>query len=88
MKLKYKFVINELGDSFVAVPIDDYNSEFNGVLKFDKNSVFVIEKLNDEISYEALIQSVSDNFSLTNDEAKNAVEDLLAELRNNSLLEE
>ncbi len=88
MKLKYTFMINELGDSFVAVPMSDSLESFNGVLKLNEGGAFIIETLNNEISYEDLCAKVAEKFSITVEEAKENMEPLFEKLREENLIEE
>ncbi len=88
MKLKFNFMINELGDSFVAVPMSDSVESFNGVLKLNEGGAFIIETLNNEISYEDLCAKVAEKFSITVEEAKENMEPLFEKLREENLIEE
>ena len=88
MKLKYTFMINELGDSFVAVPMSDSLESFNGVLKLNEGGAFIIETLNNEISHEDLCAKVAEKFSITVEAAKENMEPLFEKLREENLIEE
>lgn len=88
MKLKYTFMINELGDSFVAVPMSDSVESFNGVLKLNEGGAFIIETLNEEVSYDELCTKVAEKFSLTAEETKENVDIILAKLKEENLIEE
>ena len=88
MKLKYNFIINELGDSFVGVPVSNAAVDFQGVLKFNKETAFIIELLNNEISYEDLCVKVKENFSISEEETKSNVDMILNKLRDAELIEE
>ena len=88
MKLKYSFIINELGDSFVAVPMADSLENFNGVLKLNEGGAFIVETLNSEITYDELCAKVSEKFSLTLDESKENIDIILEALSAENLIEE
>ena len=88
MKTKFKFVINELGDSFVGVPISNNAENFNGVLKFNRDTAFVVELLSDEISYDELCAKVAEKFLMSEEETKTDVDMVLAKLREAELIEE
>lgn len=88
MKLKYNIIINELGDELVGVPISDKGDNFNGVLKFNKETAFIIDLLNNEISNEDLYTKVAENFSVSIDEVKASIDEILLKLKEAELLEE
>ena len=86
MKLKYNFVINQLGDSFIAVPVADLAVEFNGVLKLNESAAYIVEQLNSEIAYEDLCAKVAANFSAADEDAKANVDKILEGLKGANLL--
>lgn len=88
MKLKCKFIINAMGDNFVAVPISDSLENFNGVLKLNEGGAFIIETLNNEVSYDELCTKVADKFSLAAEETKENVDIILVKLKEENLIEE
>ena len=61
---------------------------FNGVLKFNKETAFVIELLNKDISYDELCKKVAENFSLSAEDTKNSIDEILLKLRESKLIEE
>ena len=88
MKLKYNFLINKLGDNFVAVPVGECVVEFNGIIKLNETAAFIIEKLNNEISLEDLVVAVAEKFACEKDYALENVESILKGLREAQLLVE
>ena len=88
MKLKYNFSVNQIGESFVAVPLENGAIEFNGILKLNDSAAFIVEQLRSEISYESLIITVADHFSCDKDEAKENIDSVLENLKGSGLLVE
>lgn len=88
MKLKYNFLINQIGDDFVAVPVGECVVEFNGILKLNETAAFIIEKLNNEISLEDLVVAVTEKFGCEKDYALENVEHILNGLKESGLLVE
>lgn len=89
MKLKYRFVIRDVAGKPVAVTIGADNAAFNGMVKLNDSAKFIFEKLNTEdVSMEALISAVMENYSIDEATAKEAVEAFVANLRANNLIEE
>lgn len=89
MKLKYRFVIRDVAGKPVAVTIGADNAAFNGMVKLNDSAKFIFEKLNTEdISLDALVSAVMENYSIDEATAKEAVEAFVANLRANGLIEE
>ena len=88
MKLKYQFVINPMMDEFIAVPMGSEIVDFNGVIRLNETSAFIFEQLNAEITYEVLINSVADKFDCESNYAKENVDAIINELRENGLIME
>ena len=88
MKLKYNFVLNQLGEEFVAVPIGDSVIEFNGLLKLNESAAYIIESLNNEITYDDLCMNVAAKFSTTTDDARKNIDYIIDGLMNAGLIVE
>ena len=88
MKLKYSFLINKIGDDFVAVPAGECIVDFNGIIKLNETAAFIVEKLNTEISIEDLTSAVADKFGCEMDYALENVEHILNGLKESGLLVE
>ena len=48
MKLKYEFILTDMGDEIDAVPVGENASEFHGMLRLDKDSAEVLELLKED----------------------------------------
>ena len=88
MKLKFKFIVKKMGDRMFAVPAGDAIVDFNGMLKLNETSAFIVEKLNNEISMEELVFAVSEKFGCDKDIATENVEYIVNDLKDSKLLAE
>ena len=88
MKLKYEFCINQMGDEFVAVPLGNSVVDFNGILKLNEVAAFIVEQLNSDIEYDALVETVAKRFSSEIQEAKDNVDYIVSGLKDANLLAE
>lgn len=88
MKLKYQFVVNKIADNFVAVPVGDNVIDFNGALQLNDGAAFIIEQLNQEISYDDIINNLVERFGCDIETAKNNLDPIINELKDNDLLVE
>lgn len=85
-KLRYNFVINEMGDNYIAVPAGDHIIDFNGIIKLQEKEAFMIEKLNEGIEEEALVKAVCEKFACDEQETKKRVAEILSQLEAEDLL--
>ncbi|MBE6732812.1 MAG: PqqD family protein [Ruminococcaceae bacterium] len=58
MKLKYTFVINEVADQLVAVPVGDDLGEFNGFIKMNDVSADMFELLKEDTDVDAMVEAL------------------------------
>ena len=88
MKLKFEFTIEKMGENMIAVPTGNAIVDFNGILKLNETSAFIIEKLNNEISMDELVFAVSEKFGCDKDMATENVEYIVTGLKESNLLAE
>ncbi|MCQ2455140.1 MAG: PqqD family protein [Clostridia bacterium] len=88
MKLKIKFVINEMSGNYIAVPVDDNKNSFSGFLKLNETAAFIIEQLGNGCTSDELINSCVAKFDCTTQEAKESAEAIIEKLKTADLLEE
>ncbi len=48
MKLRYEMIIMDMGDEYAAVPVGEDAAKFHGMLKLNKESADILEKLKEE----------------------------------------
>lgn len=88
MQLRGKFIIREIMDDIVAVPVGHYALEFNGMIVLNAVSKVIWECLESEVSFQDILQTVTDRFDVTQDEAQQDIADFIAKLRKANLLQE
>ncbi len=88
MKLTHKFVANEIGGHFIAVPVGEGQSPFNGFVKLNETARYIFDQLNEEISKEELTGRVVGKFGCTKDLAEENVDYIIDGLRKANLLAE
>ena len=59
MKLKYKFIINDVADQKVAVAVGEGLTKFNGFIKMNDVGAAIFSKLADDITMEDLISKMA-----------------------------
>lgn len=58
MKLKYNFVINQVADQMVAVPVGDDLGEFNGFIKMNDVGADIFDLLKEDTTVEKMIEDL------------------------------
>lgn len=59
MKLKYKFIINDVADQKVAVAVGEGLTKFNGFIKMNDVGAAIFSKLAEDITMDDLISKMS-----------------------------
>lgn len=54
MKLKYEFIINQVADNLVAVPVGDGMEQFGGFLKMNDIGAEIFEILKNDVTVEEI----------------------------------
>lgn len=86
MKLKYNFLINEIAGNFVAVPVGDAMTEFNGMIKLNDTAAFIFEKLQNDISLDELVEVTATKYGCPSEEARENVVAIIEGLKAKNLL--
>ncbi len=55
MKLKYEFVINQVADQMVAVPVGDGLENFSGFVKMNDIGAEIFEILKEDVTLEEIV---------------------------------
>ena len=88
MKLKYTFVINEVADQMVAVPVGDDLAGFNGFLKVNDIGAEILEILKNDLTVEEIAAKMLEKHPESNmEEALETVKEFTAKLIENGIVE-
>ena len=88
MKLCGEFVVRQVLDNTVAVPIGDTALRFNGMVMLNEVSRVIWTCLGQETTPDAIVAAVTGAFDVDADQAKADVMEFLDQLREIQLLEE
>lgn len=89
MKLKYRFIIRNVGGKPVAVAVGQDNQKFNGMIKLNASGEAIFKLLSTgDISQEELLARFAEQFDIAEETAKPSVLAFLSQLRDNGLLDE
>ena len=88
MRLHGEFVVRQVVDSIVAVPVGQTALRFNGMVMLNAVSRIIWTCLEQETTVEAIVTAVTDAFEVDAAEAEADVLALIDQLRDAQLLEE
>ena len=88
MKAKQGFILRNVVDEYILMPVGDNIGKFNGTVLLNEVSAFIWEKLQNPISKEDLLQSVLDEFEVEKAVAMADLDALLATLKEYGVIED
>lgn len=88
MKLRGEFVVRQVLDSIVAVPVGQTALTFNGMVMLNEVSRVIWTCLDQETTVETIVAAVTDAFDVDAAQAEADVLEFLDQLREIQLLEE
>lgn len=88
MKLKYNFIINQVADKMVAVPVGDDLEGFSGFLKMNDIGAEILEILKNDVTVEEIAeQMLKKHPEATMDEALETVKGFTDKLIESGIVE-
>ena len=88
MKAKEGFVLRNVVDEYILMPVGDNIAKFNGTILLNEVSAFVWEKLQNPISKSDLLQAVLDEFEVEKAVAAADLDALLTTLKGYGVIED
>ena len=87
MKLKYKFVVQNVGGKPVAVAVGQDNQKFNGMIKLNESGELIFKLLSSEnLPEDALLSRIAAQYGTTVEAIQPAALAFIEQLRQNDLL--
>ncbi len=88
MKLKYTFVINEVADQMVAVPVGDDLGEFNGFIKMNDVGADIFDLLKEDTTEDAMVEALKAKYTdATEEEIRENVVAFTEKLKESGVLD-
>lgn len=86
MKLKYNFVVREVANKTVAIPVGNSTEEFDCVITLNESGSFLFNLLKEDMSKEQLISAFLNEYDATREQAETTVEKFIEKLRKADIL--
>ena len=87
MKAKKGFILREVLDEYMIMPVGDNIKTYTGTVILNEVSAFVWKKLQQQMSFDELVESVTAEYDIDYETASNDLNDLLEHFRSYELIE-
>ena len=88
MKLRGEFVVRQVMDQIVAIPVGQLALTFNGMIMLNQVSKVIWDCLEQEADLDGIVTAVTDAFDVSAQEARTDILEFCDKLRKLQLLEE
>lgn len=88
MKLKYNFVVRNVGGSPVAVTVGADSAKFNGIVKLNESGEFILKMLFEDTTVDEIVSALLSKYDVSEETAQKTVLGFIDKLRENSLITE
>ena len=88
MKLRGEFVVRQVMDNIVAIPVGQTSLRLNAMILLNDVSKIIWDCLEQGTNLEGIVKAVTDAFDVSNDEAQTDIQEFCNKLRKLQLLDE
>ena len=88
MKLNPEYIIQQIGDSIVLVPVGEAAGKFHGIVQMNKTAAFIVSCMKEETTEERIIDAMCGKYDAPREEIAADVKRILDTLREIGALEE
>jgi hypothetical protein len=88
MKIKNDFLLRNIAESHIVVPVGERVIDFKGMMTLNETGCFLWNCLKDGIDYQALLTKILDEYEVDEETAKNDLDEFLQAARASGVLEE
>ena len=88
MKLRGEFVIRQVVDEVLAIPVGNTALEFNGMIMLNAVSRIIWESLSMGATNDEIVTAVTDKFEVSAEEARADITEFIDKLREINIIED
>ena len=88
MKINENYVLRQIADTWVVLPLGDATLDFNGMMTLNETGSFLWSILEKGCEKADLVNSLLSEYEVTSEQAEADVEEFINKLRNIDCLEE
>lgn len=86
MKLNYQIILQELGETIVAVIKDNETQQVVHAYKMNETGAFIINQINAGLDEIAIVKRMSEEFTVSSDIAEQEVHEFIDMLKNKGII--
>lgn len=86
MKLNYQIILQELGETIVAIIKDNETQQVVHAYKMNETGAFIINQINAGLDEIAIVKRMSEEFAVSSDLAKQEVHEFIDMLKNKGII--
>lgn len=86
MKLNYQIILQELGETIVAVIKDNETQQVVHAYKMNETGAFIINKINAGLDETTIVKRMSEEFDVSTDLAEQEVHEFIDMLKNKGII--
>ena len=86
LKLDKEYVLRQIGDDYVIVPVGKAAMGFNGMITVNETGAFLWEQLVKGTNKEELLRTMVETYEVTREEAERDIDEFLDVLYTNNIL--
>ena len=88
MKINENFVLRQIADTWVVLPLGDATLDFNGMITLNETGSYLWSVLEGGCDQSQLVDALLSEYEVSREQAEADVEEFLGKLRNIDCLEE
>lgn len=86
MMIQGSYILRNVAGSHVVVPVGDSVADFNGLITLNETGAFLWQQLQGDVSPEVLVERLTAEYDVTDEQAKKDVDAFLTKLRDNGFI--
>ena len=87
MKIKEGFMLRQIADTFIVIPLNERVIEFNGLMTLSQSGALLWDKLGYDASLEELISLISNEYGVSREVAETDVKEFISTISEKGLIE-
>lgn len=88
MRIKDGYLVREIADSYVVVPVGERVIDFKGMMTLNDTGYFIWNCLSEDKSFDELLKLMLDEYEVDENTARADLEEFLRKARESGVLEE
>lgn len=86
MKIKEGYILKDVANQYVVVPIGNEAINFNGMLRLNKTAKLLFEALREDLEINDLVDILTSHYDISQDDAIRDVNDFITVLNSKNIL--